>query len=325
MLRSKVIITGGAGFIGSQLVRALLKHATPHDSILVVDSVEAFKQRPCTQSFRDRINCLEIDEFLKKLTQFKADVIFHMGASSSTEEYREDFLKKVNVDYSKTLWDYCVQEKISFFYASSAATYGDGSLGFDDDPAKFSQLKPLNPYGRSKLAFDLIVQKDLEKGKEPPRWAGFKFFNVYGPGEEHKGTQASVLWSARKQIKDKGIIKLFKSHRPEYKDGEQLRDFVYVGDITECLISFYKKTAKNGIYNLGSGQARSFKDLAHAVAAAYKVPAQIEYIPMPEHLRPHYQYFTEAKMNRLLNSGAEFKSTTLEEGIRLSIEDIENT
>jgi ADP-L-glycero-D-manno-heptose 6-epimerase len=319
----KFIVTGAAGFIGSQLLKALLEKGVDPQTLLVVDHAEAFKNRPCTRSFRDKVLFEETDTFLSKLSTYQPQSIFHLGACSSTDEYREDFLERVNVDYSKTLWNFARDLGIPFVYASSAATYGNGEEGFDDDPAKMASLKPLNPYGRSKLRFDLWALEEAAAGKAPPTWAGFKFFNVYGPGEEHKAGQASVLWSARRQLREAGEIRLFTSHKEGYRDGEQKRDFVYVGDVVRVLLAFASQKLPSGIYNLGSGRARSFKDLALAVAKAYEREAKIVYVPMPEHLRPHYQYFTEAKIARLQAALPDFKATELEEGIRASVRQIE--
>ncbi|NCN26238.1 ADP-glyceromanno-heptose 6-epimerase [bacterium] len=327
IISQPVIITGGAGFIGSQLALHLLKEGVTAEELLLVDAHDAFQLRPCCEELRNRgVNIVDPDDFLENLSDFsKAKVIFHMGASSSTEEMREDFLKRVNIDYSNSLWDHCTKNSIPFFYASSAATYGDGSLGFDDNPNQFHKLFPLNPYGRSKLVFDQMVKDMVESNLTPKQWAGFRFFNVYGPGEEHKGSQASVLWVAKKQLQENGIIKLFKSHHPDFKDGEQKRDFVWVDDITQTLIAFWKNSYKNGIYNLGTGKARTFIDLAQAVANALNKEAKIEFIPTPERLREHYQYFTQADLSRLEQSGYTYKPHSLEEGISKSIAAIKST
>lgn len=318
----RVAVTGSAGFIGSYLIRKLVEEKqVPADQIISVDKPENFIARECAEFARDLFIPNKAPQvFLDKLDQLNPDVIFHMGACSSTEETNWDYLKKVNIDYSKSLWDYCTKNNVPFFYASSAATYGDGKLGFDDNPENFNELKPLNLYGKSKLIFDQLVIQEIQSKQAPTRWAGFKFFNVYGPGEKHKGSQASVVQHASKQILETGQVKLFKSHHPDFKDGEQQRDFVYVGDLKEALFYFAENESPNGIYNLGTGKARTFYDLTKAVATALKKDLKVEFIPTPESLREHYQYFTEAKMERLLKAThSSFSPTSLEEGVKKTL------
>lgn len=318
-LKSKrIAVTGSAGFIGSYLAKKLLQEEEiPVDQLISVDKVQNFITRPCSQMLRDRFVKNKTPEvFLDKLEQLQPEIIFHMGACSSTEMQDWDYLQKVNVDYSKALWKYCCQNDCQFFYASSAATYGDGSQGFDDSLDNFNKLQPLNLYGKSKLLFDQFVREEEAQGRTPKKWAGFKFFNVYGPGEEHKGGQASVVQHASKQILETGQVKLFKSHHPDFEDGKQLRDFVYVGDIKSALFEFAKEDCPNDIYNLGTGKAQSFIDLVAATAQALEKELKIEFIPTPEKLREHYQYFTEAKMDKLTKAlKQKHAPTLLKEGV----------
>jgi ADP-L-glycero-D-manno-heptose 6-epimerase len=321
-----VAVTGAGGFIGSYLVKSLLKQGVPANRILAVDESETFRTRRCAESF-EKLGVLVMSpqDFAQELStggSFKPEIVFHMGACSSTDEFREDYLREVNLGYSRKVWQACSRHQIPLLYASSAATYGDGSHGFSDDPETIHKLRPLNPYGWSKQYFDLFVLEEMAKNKEcPPFWAGFKFFNVYGPGEDHKGKQASVLFHARKQMMEKGQVRLFKSHRAGIADGEQKRDFVWIGDVTDVLLKFSTGTLQNGIYNLGSGQARTFIDLARAVAASLSQQLKVEWIETPEHLRPGYQYFTEADVSRLREAGYTQNFTSLEAGARQYVEE----
>jgi ADP-L-glycero-D-manno-heptose 6-epimerase len=245
--------------------------------------------------------------------------IFHMGACSDTTELRTDYLKRVNVDYSKRLWELSIRYQIPFIYASSAATYGAGEEGYVDDESRMHLLKPLNPYGASKLEFDLWALSESARGSEPPAWSGFKFFNVYGFGERHKGRQSSVVLQGFDQIRSSGQIRLFRSHRQGISDGEQKRDFVYVKDVVEALLFAWTKPVRRGVFNLGSGKARSFLDLARATFAAMGREARVEFIDTPVEIRERYQYFTEANMDRLRREGFDRPSTTLERGVQETI------
>lgn len=312
-----IIVTGGAGFIGSALVWKLNEKKI--DDILIVDEMDnGSKWKNLVK--RRITNIIHKDQFLTWLEgrpkNHGIDAIFHMGACSSTTETNMDFLVENNVHYSERLWDFCAKNKIPFIYASSAATYGATEAGFSDDPKKSSELRPINQYGYSKQLFDLWV---LKQKNQPPFWAGLKFFNVYGPQEYHKGSQASVVYHAFPQIRDKGFLKLFKSYREDVKHGEQRRDFVYVKDIVDVMFHLYQvqRIAVSGIYNLGSGKARSFADLGRAVFKALgQKKEKFEWIEMPDQLKGQYQYFTEANLDLLRKkTGYKAKMTTLEDGV----------
>jgi len=327
MKQSLIVVTGAAGFIGSNLARALLERRflpasferVRADHVVLVDDLASFQNRLCAESFKGdellKISIKDLPEWLLGEGKNQVKTIFHMGACSSTEEFREDYLREVNTDYSKKLWQISCEQKINFIYASSAATYGDGSQGFSDDPALIPNLKPLNPYGVSKHRFDLFV---LDQVTTPPVWAGLKFFNVYGPGEDHKGSQANVVFHATNQVLRDGVIELFKSHNSQFKDGEQKRDFVYVGDVVRVCMKFAfanrEESLLSGIYNVGTGKARSFLDLARAVFKATKRQEKIEFIDTPEKLRAGYQYYTQAEMGRLIKAGYKDLFVSLEQG-----------
>ncbi len=323
-LKSKLVITGAAGFIGAYWVRFLLESGRAQlEDLCLVDTPEAFEKRlAIKQTIGDfsKVIVFSPEEFegsvLNNTLSFRPSTVFHFGASSSTEEMRLEFLKRWNVEYSKNIWTYCASHKIPLVYASSAATYGGGEMGFSDAPEKFSMLKPLNPYGESKLIFDIWAHAESKKGLAPPIWAGLRFFNVYGPGEEHKGNQASVVVHARKQILETGTLKLFESHRQGIAHGQQKRDFIFVEDLCRVSQFFVWGFPKySGIFNVGTGEARTFEDLAKACFACLNVPVRISYIPTPEKLRPHYQYFTQADLNRLRGAGFHEAFTRLEEGV----------
>ncbi|MTI19481.1 ADP-glyceromanno-heptose 6-epimerase, partial [Fulvivirga sp. RKSG066] len=230
----------------------------------------------------------------------EVEFIFHIGAKTDTTLFDLEIFNKLNIQYSKDVWNRCVKYQIPLVYASSAATYGLGEHGYDDDESKIPQLKPLNPYGQSKQDFDIWAQ---EQEKKPFFWAGLKFFNVYGPNEYHKGRMASVIWHSYNQIKETGKMNLFRSHNPDYKDGEQKRDFVYVKDVVDVCFWLMRHRKDSGIYNLGSGKARTFLDLTKAVFKALEKPEDIGFIDTPADIRDKYQYFTEANMNKLRSIG----------------------
>jgi ADP-L-glycero-D-manno-heptose 6-epimerase len=259
------------------------------------------------------------EEMFAWLEKRRGDVeaVIHMGAISSTTEPDVDKIMRHNFGLSRDLWRWCAEAGRRFLYASSGATYGDGSSGFDDDnaPEALAALRPLNAYGWSKALFDLFAAREAARGAAPPQWAGLKFFNVYGPNEEHKGPMRSVANQIWPDVAHGRPVKLFKSHRHDYADGGQLRDFVYVRDVTDVIEWLLNRPDVSGVYNLGSGQARSFKDLAEAVFAAAGTDPRIDYIPMPLGLRERYQYFTEAKLERLRAAGYDGQFTTLEDGV----------
>jgi ADP-L-glycero-D-manno-heptose 6-epimerase len=305
------VVTGAAGFIGSCLVQRL-NNAGFTDLILVDDFSIASKEGNLTgKKFKQQIHRNEFIAWLNATT-VPIDFIFHIGARTDTTEFNEAVFERLNVQYSKDIWTYCTAKKVPLVYASSAATYGEGELGYNDDHAIIPSLKPLNPYGISKNEFDKWV---LTQSSHPPFWAGLKFFNVYGPNEFHKARMASVIFHAFNQVKINGSVKLFRSHRKEYKDGWQLRDFVYVKDVVEVCLFLYQNQKHSGIYNLGSGTARSFYDLVAAVFKAMDKPVNIEFIDIPADIRDKYQYFTEANMQKLQEAGYKRAFYSLEEGV----------
>lgn len=306
-----IIVTGAAGFIGSCLISKL--NAEGHSDIIAVDDFSKTEKSGNLEG-KKIIEKVDRNHFFSWFIKNSADIdfVFHIGARTDTTEFNVEIFNELNLGYSKNVFTLCSQYEIPLVYASSAATYGMGELGYKDDHSIVEQLKPLNPYGESKNEFDKWV---LEHFEAPPFWAGMKFFNVYGPNEFHKARMASVIFHAHRQIKETGKVKLFKSHKPEFKDGEQLRDFVYVKDVVNVLYYMMKKQPASGLYNLGTGKARSFNALATATFNALKVPVNIEYIDTPVDIRDKYQYFTEADMNKLVNSGYNQGFTSLEEGV----------
>ena len=304
-----IVVTGGAGFIGSALIWGLNQRG--FDDIVVVDSLgEDEKQKNLANlKFADFV---DKDNFVEKLEQFKEiEGIIHMGACSSTTESDTDFLIRNNYEYTKRLALWALENNKRFVYASSAATYGDGSRGFSDDHKLLPELKPLNGYAYSKQLFDLWAWREglLE------RIAGLKYFNVFGPNEYHKGQMRSVVCKTFEQIKATGKMKLFKSHHADYKDGWQLRDFIYIKDAVEMTLYIYEKHETNGIFNVGTGEARSFFDLTVTVFRATGREPQIEYIDMPETIRDKYQYFTRARMEKLHKAGWKGSLHSLEEAV----------
>ncbi|MGB1219710.1 MAG: ADP-glyceromanno-heptose 6-epimerase [Flavobacteriales bacterium] len=308
-----IIVTGAAGFIASVTANQLLDAGK---LLLLVDDFSRMEKERNFSRFSPKqlIDRTEFPNWLENNAQ-SVEAVIHLGARTDTAEQSVELFNRLNLDYSKTLWKLCTKHQIRFIYASSAATYGDGTLGFDDDHSNLNALKPLNPYGDSKHQFDLWA---LAQAKQPPFWFGLKFFNVYGPNEYHKSRMASVIFHTFNQVNATGGMKLFRSHNPEFKDGEQLRDFVYVKDVYS-VINFllnHQKSSDSGIYNLGTGQARHFLDLAKATFKAMKKPEHISYIDMPVDIRANYQYYTQANMTKLSEIGYDVPFTSLEDGVR---------
>jgi ADP-L-glycero-D-manno-heptose 6-epimerase len=331
-----IIVTGAAGFIGSCLV-SKLNNKGIKDIVIVDDFSSDIKNKNILYKvFREKIERNVFFEWLGQNSR-QVEFIFHIGARTDTTEFNVEIFNELNLNYSKKIWNACVESGIPLIYASSAATYGDGSLGYNDDPALISELQPLNPYGISKNEFDKWV---IRQAQAPPYWYGLKFFNVFGPNEYHKGRMASVVFHAFNQaagykLQASGFrpqasgfrpqasglrpetcsVKLFRSHNPEYKDGEQLRDFIYVKDVIDVLFFLKNHKQDPGIYNLGTGKARTFLDLANAVFASLSLPPEIEFIDTPADIRDKYQYFTEANMQKLRSIGYLKPFYSLEEGI----------
>jgi ADP-L-glycero-D-manno-heptose 6-epimerase len=306
-----IVVTGAAGFIGSCLISKLNKEG--YNEIVAVDDFSKIEKEG-NLAEKTVIEKVERKNFFRWLIKNSDEVgfIFHIGARTDTTEFNVDVFNELNLDYSKNLFTLCTQLNIPVVYASSAATYGMGEKGYNDDHNIVESLKPLNPYGESKNDFDKWV---LQQFETPSFWAGMKFFNVYGPNEYHKARMASVIFHAHRQINDTGKVKLFKSHKPEFKDGEQLRDLIYVKDVVAVLLFMMKKKPSSGLYNLGTGKARSFKDLALATFKALNIEPVIEFIDTPVDIREKYQYFTEANMNKLISSGYSNEFTSLEKGV----------
>ncbi|MBK5279480.1 MAG: ADP-glyceromanno-heptose 6-epimerase [Bacteroidia bacterium] len=305
-----IVVTGAAGFIGSCLVKKL--NSENFNAIIAVDKFDQLAKNKNLEGAKIQEK-VDRDLFMLWLDKnFElVESIFHIGARTDTSEMDVTLFDRLNTQYSKDIWLRCIQFQIPFVYASSAATYGLGEIGYDDNEATIPQLKPLNPYGQSKQDFDVWALAQTEK---PFFWAGLKFFNVYGPNEYHKGRMASVIWHAYSQITSTNKMKLFRSHNPEYKDGEQLRDFVYVKDILDVCFFLLHHRKNSGIFNLGSGKARTFIDLTKAVFKALDKKVIIEFIDTPIDIRDKYQYFTEANMVKLKSIGYTKPFHSLEEG-----------
>lgn len=313
-----IIVTGAAGFIGSCMVQYL--NDAGYENLVLVDDFGSEEKRKNWESkkYTEIVERYNLFDWLAA-HQPKAEIVIHLGARTDTTEFNYAIHEELNVQYSKDIWLYCTANHIPLIYASSAATYGAGELGYDDDHAVVENLKPLNPYGVSKNEFDKWA---LKQNSAPPCWAGLKFFNVYGPNEYHKGRMASVIWHSFNQIRKDGVVKLFRSHKEGFKDGEQLRDFVYVKDVTgvigwirDTMLSGNWTPANNGLYNLGTGTARSFIDLVKATFAGLDMAPNIIFIDMPEDIRDKYQYFTEANMKKIREAGYHKDFYTLEAGV----------
>jgi ADP-L-glycero-D-manno-heptose 6-epimerase len=306
-----IIVTGAAGFISSCLVAEL--NSKGFKDIVVVDDFSR-EDKNLNLVGKSLVAKVPRMDFFKWANEFKEEIdfIFHLGARTDTTEFDTSIFDELNVEYSKNMWNLCAENDIPLVYASSAATYGMGEQGYDDNHEVIEKLKPLNAYGDSKNDFDIWA---LKQEKAPPFWAGLKFFNIYGPNEFHKSRMASVIFHSFNQITKTGAMKLFASHNPDYKNGEQLRDFVYVKDVVSVCLFLMDQKAENGLYNLGTGTARTFVDLTKATFKAMGKEADISFIPTPEDIRDKYQYFTEAKMDKLKRNGYTKEFYTLEEGV----------
>jgi ADP-L-glycero-D-manno-heptose 6-epimerase len=309
-----ILVTGAAGFIGSRFVQACNARGIP---VVSVDELEQFSNRTehAGIDFGKQVDLENLFDWLAAQARAFRGIV-HLGACSDTTETNQIFLDCVNLGYSKNIWNYATAHATPLVYASSAATYGGGEQGYEDDEGNFDKLKALNLYGDSKLKFDFWALAQEAQGIEPPVWSGFKFFNVYGPGERHKGKMSSVVLQSFDQIRVTGGMKLFRSHREGIDDGHQSRDFIFVDDVIDVLFFALERPIRRGIYNLGTGRARPFYDLARAVFHTLEVPENIIFIDTPEALRGQYQYFTEASMEKLRGQGYNKPFTSLEEGVR---------
>lgn len=310
-----IIITGATGFIGSNIVADL--NARGRTDLLLIDDLgtQGKWKNIAKRRFLDLVDYRDLDRLLPSLKP--VDAVFHMGANSSTTSTDGDEILRVNLRASMTWWNWCAQTGTPLIYASSAATYGDGAQGFNDDPSPtaLDQLAPLNLYGWSKHQFDKWAVERAAEGKAPPQWAGLKFFNVYGPNEYHKGSMQSLVAKNTALVTRGETIKLFKSYKEGYADGQQLRDFVYVKDCVAVMLWLFDNRHVSGVFNLGTGQARSFVDLVQAIGLALNKPVNIEFVEMPESIRPNYQYFTEARMDRIRRAGFATPFQPLEQGV----------
>jgi ADP-L-glycero-D-manno-heptose 6-epimerase len=314
-----IVVTGAAGFIGSCLVGYL--NQMGYNNLVLVDDFSRLDKVPNLEykKYTEKVEREVFFEWLKNSTPV-ISFIFHIGAKTDTTEFDYSVHEHLNVDYSKKVWNWCATQAVPLVYASSAATYGSGEDGYSDSHDTVEHLKPLNPYGVSKNEFDKWA---LKQDQRPPFWAGLKFFNVYGPNEYHKGRMASVIFHSFGQIKKNGAVNLFKSHRPDFRDGQQLRDFIYVKDILKVCYWLMETCFSNpgwaakhsAIYNLGTGKARAFEDLVKATFAGLDLVPEINFIDMPEDIRDKYQYFTEADMDKLIKAGYGDQFFTLEDGV----------
>lgn len=324
MSRRMIVVTGGAGFIGSNIV-ARLTGEDRYD-VVVCDRMETADLAKWKNLAKHPIaDFWEPEDLFEQLERHAEEIeaVVHMGAISATTEQDADLIMRTNFILSRDLWDWCSIRDARFIYASSAATYGDGDGGFEDDDSLegLAALRPLNAYGYSKMLFDQYAARQSDRGQSPSQWAGLKFFNVYGPNEGHKGTMKSVVAQIWPKVAAGETVTLFRSHNPNYPDGGQMRDFVFVDDVVDIIAWLLETPHVSGVFNAGSGQARSFLDLANATfAAAGKAPA-VDYVDTPVSIRDRYQYFTEARMERIRAAGYPGQSTPLEEGVRRYVQD----
>ena len=312
-----IVVTGAAGFIGSYLTGFL--NQLGYDQLVLVDDFSD-ERKSANLKNKKYIHKVHREQFFEWQAnhQHLIKYVFHLGARTDTTEMDYAVHKKLNLDYSKSIWEFCTEGNIPLVYASSAATYGNGELGYTDSHDVVTRLQPLNPYGRSKNEFDIWA---LAQSTSPPFWAGLKFFNVFGPNEYHKGRMASVIFHAYKQVMAKGEVKLFRSHHPDYKDGEQIRDFIYVKDVVSICVWLMQQQPASGLYNTGTGRARTFNDLVLAIFNTLHLPAHIAYIDTPADIRDKYQYFTEADMHKLHDAGYQQPFYSLEEGVQEYVND----
>ncbi len=306
-----IVVTGAAGFIGSCMVSYLNRQG--YKDIVAVDdfSNEEKNKNLAGKTLTEKVHRNRFFEWIDQ-NENQIQIIIHLGARTDTTEFNKAVFDELNLNYSKTVWQKAVQYGLPLIYASSAATYGMGEYGYDDNHEIIDRLKPLNPYGESKNDFDKWA---IRQAEQPFFWAGLKFFNVYGPNEYHKGRMASVIFHAYNQISETGGMKLFASHNPNYKDGEQMRDFVYVKDVVQVIAFLMENRPQSGLYNLGSGKARTFLDLTKATFKAMDKPENISFIPTPEDIRDKYQYYTQANMQKLQQAGYSKPFYSLEEGV----------
>tara|TARA_R110002096_G_scaffold289737_5_gene484004 strand:+ start:7153 stop:8118 length:966 start_codon:yes stop_codon:yes gene_type:complete len=307
-----IVVTGAAGFIGSYLISFMNQKGI--NNLIIVDDF-SFPNKNKNLEGKNFSQKIERKQFIAWFETNATDVefVYHIGARTDTTEFDQQIFDELNVNYTKLIWQICSVNQIPLIYASSAATYGLGEFGYVDKHQVVEQLKPLNPYGVSKNEFDKWA---LKQKSSPPFWCGLKFFNVYGPNEYHKGRMASVIFHAFNQIKASGGMKLFQSHNPNYKDGEQERDFIYVKDLVNVCYWMMLNQPESGLYNLGSGKARTFLDLVKSTFNALEIEPKISFIPTPEDIRDKYQYFTEADMSKLKAAGYSDEFTSLEEGVK---------
>jgi len=314
-----IVVTGGAGFIGSNLIAALRAHKEHGDEEIVVCDRFGTDDKWRNLAKHEVTDFVQPEQFFDVMTRQapRVSIAIHLGAISSTTETNVDAIVENNFRFSLDLWEWCVRHGVRFIYASSAATYGDGAQGFRDEASveALGRLRPLNAYGWSKNLFDRRVARLALTGKKPIQWAGLKFFNVYGPNEYHKGEMRSLIAKNFRIAADGGAVRLFKSHDPRYRDGGQLRDFIYVKDAVDVILWLLEEPDTSGLFNVGTGQARSFADLIGAMFNALEKPPRIDYVDMPVELRAQYQYFTQADTGNLRAAGYRKPFTTLEAGV----------